>query len=143
MTPEQLATACVRHMLDHDPASRNLGLEIVSVAPGHVALRMHVTTDMTNGFDVCHGGLLFALADSTLAFAANTYDEVAMVSSADVEFLRTATRGEVLTASAVERNRGRRNSLYDVTITNAAGETLALVRGRCTRLGRTLLPPRQ
>ena len=44
--------------------------------PTRATVRMTVRADMVNGFGVCHGGIVFSLADSALAFASNTHGHV-------------------------------------------------------------------
>lgn len=140
MTPAQRAAACVAHMLASDDASRALGMTVEATAPGYARVALVVTRAMTNGFGICHGGIVFALADSAFAFACNTHDEVAVSAAASIEFLKSATVGDRLTADARERHRGRRSGVYDVVVTNDADEEIALFRGRSTSLGRPLLP---
>jgi acyl-CoA thioesterase len=139
MRPDQIAAACVARMLKEDAASRAMGMAVLTVAPGHVTTRMTVAKAMTNGFDICHGGYLFALADSTIAFAANTYDDVTVLGAASIDILRSAVSGMVLTAEATELHRGKRTAIYDATVRNPSGEVVATMRGRCTRLGRPVL----
>ncbi|HEX9489253.1 MAG TPA: hotdog fold thioesterase, partial [Stellaceae bacterium] len=68
---ERLAQAVGRAMYDGDNASRSLGMVLEEVRPGHAKMRMTVRDDMINGHDICHGGLIFTLADSAFAFACN------------------------------------------------------------------------
>ncbi len=143
MTPEQIARACVQHMLGNDAASRAMNIEIVDVSPGHATIRMSVTQSMTNGFDICHGGVLFTFGDSALAFAANTYNDLAVLAGASIDLLRSVSVGAVLTAEAVEQNRGARTALYDVTIADDAARTIAVMRGRVMRMGRPVLTDSQ
>ena len=63
----------VQGMLDNDAFSQLLQMEIVALELGACQLRCPVTAQTTNGFQIAHGGLTYALADSALAFAANTY----------------------------------------------------------------------
>jgi acyl-CoA thioesterase len=140
MTPEERAAACVAHMLATDDASRALGMTVEASAPGHARVSLVVTRAMANGFGICHGGVVFSLADSAFAFACNTYDEVTVSASASIEYLKSAAVGERLTADAHERHRGRRSGVYDVAVKNGTGEEIALFRGRSASLGRRLLP---
>ncbi|MEM9058203.1 MAG: hydroxyphenylacetyl-CoA thioesterase PaaI, partial [Pseudomonadota bacterium] len=98
-----------------------------------------VTATMVNGHGTCHGGLLFTLADSAFAFACNAYDEATVAAGATIDFLRPARAGDQLVAQARERRRGRRTGVYDVTVLNQRGETLALFRGRAMAIGKALL----
>ena len=91
---------------------------------------MTVRDDMVNGFDVLHGGLTFALADTAFAFACNAYDVQSFAAAAQIEFLRPAMLGDVLTATATEDHRGRRSGYYSVEVRNQNHELIALFRGR-------------
>lgn len=139
MTADEIAAACVARMLTDDEASRALGMAVESTAPGRATVSLVVTRAMANGFGICHGGVVFSLADSAFAFACNTYDDVSVAAAAQIDFLRSASIGDRLVATAEERNRGRRSGLYDVTVRNAAGAEIAVFRGRSASLGRRLL----
>jgi acyl-CoA thioesterase len=117
----QRARTAVARLFDADRASQALGIEIVDVAPGRVQIAMTVRADMVNGHGMCHGGIVFALADSAFAFACNSHGDPMVAAGASIEFLAPTPRGE-------------RHGIYDVAVTNAAGLVLAQFRGRCARL---------
>ena len=73
--PEALARACADVMWADDRASQALGMAIEAVAPGSARLAMTVTAQMVNGHGLCHGGYIFSLADSAMAFACNSTNE--------------------------------------------------------------------
>jgi acyl-CoA thioesterase len=74
--PQAVADASARAMYAEDGASQALGMRILEVRPGYARLAMKVREDMVNGHKLCHGGLIFTLADSAFAFACNTYNAV-------------------------------------------------------------------
>ena len=74
MTPQALAEACCDWMWHNDRASQGLGMQVLAVSPGGASLCMKVREDMLNGHDICHGGFITTLADSTFAFACNAYN---------------------------------------------------------------------
>ena len=118
-----------------DRASQALGMSIVRVVPGEADVTMTVRPDMTNGHRICHGGLIFALADSAFAFACNSYGDVAVAAAASIDFLAAVREGDTLTANARELWRGGRSGLYEIAVVNQRGETVALFRGRSQRVG--------
>ena len=69
-----LARATGDHMYAQDRATQGLGIQLIDVAPGHARMQMTVRADMLNGHAMCHGGFIFTLADSTFAFACNSYN---------------------------------------------------------------------
>lgn len=119
-----------------DQASQAFGIRLLEVAPGRATLAMTVRIDMLNGHDICHGGCIFALADSAFAFACNSGHPTTVAAAASIEYLRPARLGDELVAVAQERSRSRRSGLYDVTVQTAAGEVVALFRGRSHELDR-------
>jgi acyl-CoA thioesterase len=132
--PVRLAQAAVQALYSTDRASQGLGLEIIDVAPGRVRVEMTVRPDMVNGHGMCHGGIIFALADSAFAFACNSHGEPMVAAGANIDFVAPTQSGERVTATASEVSRTARNGIYDVCVTKSSGETVAHFRGRCSRL---------
>jgi acyl-CoA thioesterase len=132
---QRLAEAVGRAMLAQDRASRALGMVVEAVAPGEARLSMPVRDDMINGHDLCHGGLIFTLADSALAFACNARNHVTVAAAAEIHFVSPARKGETLIAVARELTSTGRTGLYDVEVKDrASGRLVALFRGRAQRL---------
>ena len=133
------ARRCAETMFTKDTASQALGISIEIPAPGEAVARMDVRDDMVNGFDVCHGGLIFTLADTAFAFACNAYDRLTYAAAADIEFLRPASRGDALEAKAKEDYRGNKTGLYSIEVRNQRDEVVAMFRGRSATLQETIL----
>jgi acyl-CoA thioesterase len=134
MTPQETADLVRHGMLANDRASRGLGMDVTAVGPGTATVTMTVRDDMLNGFEICHGGFITTLADSAFAFACNSYNELTVASGFDVQIVAQARQGDVLTADAVEVSLTGRLGVYDVTVRNQAGITVALFRGRSYRM---------
>jgi acyl-CoA thioesterase len=140
MTPEELADATAQAMYSADACSRALGLELKEVRPGYARMQMNVRDDFLNGHGICHGGLIFTLADSTFAFACNSYNINTVASGCSIEFLRAVQGGDRLTAEAVEQSLTGRTGIYDVRVTNRDNETVAMFRGKSAQIKGTLIP---
>jgi acyl-CoA thioesterase len=134
VTALELAQSAVESMFRSDRASQNLGIEILDVAPGSVRIAMTVRPEMLNGHGLCHGGFIFTFADSAFAFACNSYGEPMVAAGATIEFLAPTPAAERLTAVAREVTRTARNGIYDVLVAKSSGESVALFRGRSSRL---------
>ena len=132
--PLHRAQDLVRSLYVADRASQALGIDIMDVVPGRVRIEMTVRPDMVNGYGMCHGGIVFAFADSAFAFACNSYGEPMVAAGASIEFLAPTPLGERVTATATEISRSGRHGIYDVAVSDAAGKVLAQFRGRCARL---------
>lgn len=132
---KRLAEAVGREMLTQDKASRALGMVVEDVAPGAARLCMAVRDDMVNGHDLCHGGLIFTLADSALAYASNARNHVVVAAAAEIQFVSPARRGETLVATARERAATGSTGIYDIEVAErGSGRLVALFRGRTHRL---------
>ena len=129
-----LAQKVADAMFARDRASQALGMRIAHVGPGHAELTMKVRADMVNGHAICHGGLVFTLADSAFAFACNSYNFNTVANGCTIEFLAPAREGDELTAVAQERAQVGRNGVYDVEVRNQEGVTIAHFRGKSTRI---------
>jgi acyl-CoA thioesterase len=95
---------------------------------------MVVREDMLNGFDICHGGFITLLADSAFAFACNSYNELTVASSLNIDFITPARGGDILTARAAEVSQSGRTGVYDVEVSNQNGVRVAVFRGRSYRM---------
>jgi len=128
-------------MWSRDAASRALGMELLLAEPGRARVRMRVRDDMVQGHGTCHGGILFALADTAFAFACNSTGEVTVGAAADITWVAPARAGDVLVAEAVERARWGRSGLTDVTVVREDdGALVAEFRGRSRSTGRPVEP---
>ena len=134
LAPQELAEKAAQALYAQDQASQSHGVRIAEVRPGYARLTMLVREDMVNGHRICHGGMVFTLADSAFAFSCNSYNESTVAASASIDFLAPAYQGDELTAVATEVWRTRRNGIYEITVTNQKGARIALFRGRSYRI---------
>jgi len=141
MTDFETAQRCAAEMWKGDKASQSLGIEVEVTRLGAAMATMQVREDMVNGVGVCHGGMLFTLADTACAFACNSYNRVTLSASGKIHFLRSAMLGDVLTAIAAEDYRGGRRGFYTVKITNQQDEAVALFRGRVVSRDEPIVEP--
>lgn len=132
MTPEVRAARAAEAMWAKDAASKWVGMDLVETGPGTASLRLTVEGHHTNGHDICHGGVIFTLADSAFAFACNSYNRTTVAQHNTISFIAPARRGDVLTAKAREVSLVGRSGIYDVRVTNGAGAVIAEFRG-CSR----------
>ena len=141
LSPDELAREVGQVMYEADVCSRALGFELAEVRAGYARMRATVRPDFLNGHGICHGGLIFTLADSTFAFACNSYNINTVASGCSIEFLRPVHGGDVLTAEAVEQTVSGRTGIYDIRVTNRAGETVAMFRGKSAHIKGHVVPP--
>ncbi len=136
---QRTAERAVEALWRGDSASRQLGMQIESCGPGRATVSMRVRRDMVNGHRICHGGLIFALADSAFAFACNSHGDSTVAAGAAIEFLQPAREDDVLRATAAERWRAGRVGIYEIEVRNQRDETVALFRGRSHQIAGRLI----
>lgn len=137
---EKLAIRCSEAMHKDDNAAQMLGMEIIVSTPRYAEVRMAIRPDMLNGHGFCHGGIIFALADTAFAHACNNQNKLTVGSGCTIDYLIPVRRNDILTAVASERSRSGRTGLYDVEVRNQEGQSVALFRGRSHQVKGSLLP---
>jgi acyl-CoA thioesterase len=137
---DDLAQRVAQAMYRADACSRALGFELLEARAGYARMRATVRADFLNGHNICHGGIIFTLADSTFAFACNSYNVNTVASGCSIEFLRPVHGGDVLTSEAVEQTLNGRTGIYDICVTNRAGETIAMFRGKSAQVKGSVIP---
>lgn len=140
MSEQALAEACTDNLWRNDRCTKALGITLEKISPGSAVLSMKVTEDMLNGHHTCHGGMMFTLADSAFAFACNGTSVVNVAQHCSVSFLKPVYQDEIIVATALERWREGRSGIFDVTLTNEAGESVAEFRGHSRSVSGNNLP---
>jgi acyl-CoA thioesterase len=126
---QQLAERVVRGMLAKDAFSQWLGVEATEIAPRRSVVRMTVRAEMVNGFGVSHGGIVYSVADSALAFAANTNGHVTVAIENSISYPNPVNVGDTLIAVAEEESFTNRLGYFRVTVRNQNGVLVAIFRG--------------
>jgi acyl-CoA thioesterase len=127
---DALATQAGEVMWREDRATRWLGMKLEEIRAGYARLTMIVTESMTNGQAMCHGGLIFTLADSSFGYACNSRNQRALAANCHIDFLAPARVGDLLTAECREQAISGRTGIYDSSVTNQKGELVAVFRGK-------------
>ena len=136
----ELAKKVVDKMMSGDAFSQWLGIEVLKIDEGFCKLQMKVRDEMTNGFTIAHGGVAYSLADSCLAFAANSYGIQAVSVETSISHTKKVKSGDVLTASSKEINKSSKTALYYITITNQNKEEIAHFKGTVFRTEKEWFP---
>jgi acyl-CoA thioesterase len=127
--------AIVNRMMQEDAFSRWMGVEILEVREGYCRISCPVTEEMLNGFHVTHGGILFSLADSALAFSAATYGRVALALDNSISFTKKSTAGDRLIAVSECINLTHKTGLFEIKVFNGEEELLAVMKATVYRTG--------
>ncbi len=138
MTPKERAEKAASAMWTGDQASQSLGMSLDHIDEGTAALSLTVSEHHTNGHGNCHGGIIFALADSAFAFACNSRNQATVAQHNSITYVAPAKQGDQLTATATEISLTGRSGIYDVRVTNDQGAVVAVFRGHSRTIRGTL-----
>ena len=135
-----LAKNVVEKMMSGDAFSQWLGIEVLEITTSFCKLQLKVREEMTNGFDIAHGGIAYSLADSCLAFAANSDGIQAVSIETSISHTKNVASGDVLTATSKQINKSSKTALYYITIINQNNQEVAHFKGTVFRTEKEWFP---
>jgi acyl-CoA thioesterase len=130
---QKLAERVVHLMLAKDAFSEWCGMEVLEIAPRRSVVQMRVREEMANGFGVSHGGIVYSLADSALAFAANTHGRITVAIENAISYPKAVRLGDVITATCEQESSSNRLGFYRVVVKNQRDEIVSTFRGTVYR----------
>ena len=129
LTPDERAAKSAAAMWANDNASKWVGMTLATVTEGSAEVTLTVEAHHANGLGKCHGGVLFALADSAFAFACNSRNQATVAQHNSITYLAPGNIGDHLTARAKEVSLTGRSGVYDVEIRNQDDALIARFTG--------------
>lgn len=123
----------VNYLLSKDPFSLWMGIEIIEADLGYCKVGCKVKKKMLNAFEVTHGGIIFSLADTALAFSAATYGRVALAIDNSISFMQKSTSGKFITASSKILHLSYKTAVFNITVVNESQELIAQMKGTVYR----------
>lgn len=105
-----------RSMMEKDFCSQWMEISPLKLEEGECHLEMKVKKEMLNGFSILHGGIAYALADSALAFASNSYGNIAPLINGNMVYTQSAKEGDTLRAEAKVFSLSHKKADIDVNI---------------------------
>ncbi len=133
--PPPAPEAVGAYFTERDAFWKLLGIELQDIAPGRASVAMTVRPEHVSFNGACHGGVIFALADSAFGAASNSHGVVAVGIDTHTVFSTAAYAGDVLTARAEEASRSRRLASYRVTVARGS-DTIATFTGTVYIVGK-------
>jgi len=131
-----LANKVVDAMFDNDSFSQWLGIERSIVEEGRCVLKMKIRKEMLNGFQILHGGIYYSLADSALAFAANSYGIKSVSIETSISHILPCKEGDEIVATTNEISLSNKIGIYNININNVEGNLVAVFKGTVYRTGK-------
>ena len=135
----RLASAVAEAMMRRDRIAPGFGIHLEEIRPRFCRVRMTVRDDMLNAHGICHGAVVFALADCAFAYACNAENRSTLATSCTVSFASAARAGDELTAVAEAQVQQNRIGVYDVAVTARDGRVVAVFRGHSYAVGGSTL----
>jgi acyl-CoA thioesterase len=135
-----LAKSVAEGMYALDNAARSLGIVIDEAGPHYSRVSVVVREDMLNSHSICHGGIIFTLADTAFAYASNSGNASTLALSCSINYAEAVPLGEKLSAIARKTFRKNRTGVYDVEVTNSKGDVVALFRGNSYQMKAQSVP---
>ncbi|MCP4935970.1 MAG: hydroxyphenylacetyl-CoA thioesterase PaaI [bacterium] len=129
-----------KEMYARDNLANMLGIRITETDTGFAQAQILVRADMLNSFEICHGGIIFALADTAFAYACNGNNKATVAMNCSISYLKPCHEGEVLIATARERVRDGRNGIFDVTVRGADKQIIAIFQGNSREIRGNSVP---
>ncbi|MBX9449992.1 MAG: PaaI family thioesterase [Taibaiella sp.] len=136
-TPQEM----LELLMQKDVFSRWMGLQHIEVDKGYTRFTYTIIPEMMNGLGTVHGGVLFSAADSALAFASNSHDDLSVALEVSISYTRAARLGDVLTVEAKEIYSGRRTGVYDIRTYNQDNELVCAFKGTVYKTGKRINLP--
>lgn len=127
------AEKIVAHMMEKDEFSRWMNVEVLEVDEGFCKVTCPIKNEMLNGFSVTHGGIVFSLADSALAFSAATYGRVSLAIENSISFTKKTVSGDKITAESHCLNLTHKTGLFEVKIHDQDKNLVALMKATVYR----------
>ncbi len=135
-----LAEKVVNKMMDGDAFSKWLGIKVLEISNGYCQLQMQVRKEMTNGFFIAHGGICYSLADSALAFAANSDGTQSLSIETSITYKKKVNNGDTLTATAKEITKEEKTAIYHIKIENQDNIEVGKFEGKVFRTNKEWFP---
>lgn len=119
----------IRTAIASDPYAAAQGFRLEAVTDDDVVVAMTVRADQVNFLGGTHGGVVHSLADCAFSLASNAYPQDAVAIDTHLAITAASDTGDILTATAREKTRGRTLATYQVEVSRADGRVVGLFTG--------------
>lgn len=140
MKEQLLAEKVTAQLLDKDEFSKWLGIQVLEIKPGYSKVKMKIRSEMLNGFKICHGGVIFSIADSAFAFASNSHGRMSVAIETSIAFPAQVNEGDDLIAVAEEQSIRNSIAVYNIIVVNQSDEKVGIFRGTVFRTKKEFFP---
>ncbi|MHB1346923.1 MAG: PaaI family thioesterase [Candidatus Humimicrobiaceae bacterium] len=115
----------IKNRIENEPYAQIFKIKVDEIRKGYSRVTMKATKDFDNMFAITQGGAIFSLADFAFAAAVNSYKGIAVAINVNINYIKSAVAGDLLTAEASQISRGNKTSAFMINVKNDKGELIA------------------
>lgn len=113
-----------REFFKDDKFQQMVGVEILEASNGRSLCKINLNRNHFNADGIVQGGVIYTLADSAFAVAANSTEFLTLTLSSSVQYLAKTT-GRYITAEAVAVSSAKKVCFYRVEVKDEQGTLVA------------------
>lgn len=106
----------------------NNGIEIIEVTDKHAVCRAKINDNHLNANDCVQGGMLFTIADFTMAVLSNALHPVTVTSTANITYIAPCFGATYIEAESKEIALSRHNCVHEVTVKDDKGNLICVAQ---------------
>ena len=125
----------LRERFDSSPCAVFFGMGLVELSPGYARVKLELKEEFLNWENMIQGGIIATLLDQAFGCACNTLDYIHVAVQMNIHFLAAGRVGETIYAESRVIHAGKRMGASEMTVTDAAGKTIARATGTTVSLG--------
>ena len=108
------------------PLCKHMGIRVLDgLTAERCQTQVTIEEHHTNALGIVHGGLIFTLADAAFGAAEHLLEDPFVAMEMHTRFLRPATKGQTLTATATQVHHGRQTSCYEIEVRDESDRLIA------------------
>jgi LAO/AO transport system kinase len=119
----------VKQLAAADPFARWAGITCTDAGDGTATVEITLSKHHINFNGSCHGGVMFALADTAFGLASNSHGVIAAGIDEHITYQQATYEGERLVAHAYEISRSAKLAVYRVDVSRSDGGIVSSFTG--------------
>lgn len=124
---------------NYDMLLKLFNIKIEKLNPGHSEVSMVIKENHTNAAGVCHGGVIFSLADVAFALASNSHGNIALAMDVSISFIKTVKPGTEIRAICIEKHKGKSTGQYIIEVKDDKNRLVSILKATAFRFDNTLV----
>lgn len=119
----------IANFYDQNPFARLMEMEILELFDGKARLRLHVRKELTNVYEIAHGGALMSLGDMAMGAACLTCGKKVVTLEYSMNFIHAAAVGKSVQAVGNVIHNGSKTMVAECDILDEEGQLLGRAHG--------------